>query len=315
MVDTPTPNYGLRNQELGSNIASWGDPNLNELFSALDQILGKIKDIAITGDYTITSTNYVTTADNKNRGWRFTGTLTALATITVPATHTSFIVVNDTTGGFSLTVKTSAGTGITVPAGRTAWLRCNATNVLNAFPTHMGTTFTPSLSGDAANVNYVQTAIATASLPATAGTQLISGSDITAGYTSQKFTVSLGSLTTTQVSGLTSLALSIENPGANEKLKLTPGEGYVSGYLPGGVQSSTFIPVVGTAYNCDFSSASWTVNLSGMTTPQLEQRIKISCFGNNPAFLLGTVNGLSNLYLDAGFSGELTYTGASWGWN
>lgn len=101
--------------------------------------------------------------------------------------------------------------------------------------------------------------------------------------------------TTTQVDGLTTTE--------------------VGGFLPGGPKSATFIPVVGTAYNCDFSSASWTVNLSGMTTPQLEQRIKLNCFGNNPPFLLGTVNGLANLYLDAGFSGELTYTGASWGWN
>jgi hypothetical protein len=209
MVDTPTTNYGLRTQELGSNIATWGDPNLNEVENCIDQILGKVKDIAITGDYTITSTNYVTTADNKNRGWRFTGTLTALATITVPATHTSFVVVNDTTGGFSLTVKTSSGTGITVPNGRTAWLRCNATNVLNAFPTHMGTTFVPSLSGDAANVSFVETAIATASLPATAGTVLVSGGDTTAGYLGQKLAVA------------GDLALSIQNPAGDENSLIT----------------------------------------------------------------------------------------------
>jgi len=209
MVDTPTTNYGLRTQELGSNIATWGDPNLNEVENCIDQILGKIKDIAITGDYTITSTNYVTTADNKNRGWRFTGTLTALATITVPATHTSFVVVNDTTGGFSLTVKTSAGTGITVPNGRTAWLRCNATNVLNAFPTHMGTTFVPSLSGDAANVSFVETAIATASLPATAGTVLVSGVDTTAGYISSKLVA--GTDITLTASGAGNETLTIAN--------------------------------------------------------------------------------------------------------
>lgn len=209
MVDTPTTNYGLRTQELGSNIATWGDPNLNEVENCIDQILGKIKDIAITGDYTITSTNYVTTADNKNRGWRFTGTLTALATITVPATYTSFVVVNDTTGGFSLTVKTSAGTGITVPNGRTAWLRCNATNVLNAFPTHMGTTFVPSLSGDPANVSFVETAIANASLPASAGTVLVSGGDTTAGYLGAKIAVA------------GDLALSIQNPAGDEDALIT----------------------------------------------------------------------------------------------
>lgn len=214
MVDTPTSNYGLRTQELGSNIATWGDPNLNEVENCIDQILGKIKDIAITGDYTITSTNYVTTADNKNRGWRFTGTLTANVNIIVPSTFTSFIVVNDTTGGFSLTVKTSAGTGVTVPNGRTAWLRCNSVNVLNAFPTHMGTTFTPTLDGDPANVLYVDTAIATAGLPATAGTWLVSGGDTTAGYGEQKLAASSA--------GAVSITWAKDNPGANETLRPVP---------------------------------------------------------------------------------------------
>jgi hypothetical protein len=209
MTDTPTPSYGLRQQELGTNVAQWGDPYLNQTIECADQILGKVKDIAITGDYTPTTTNYVTTADNKNAGWRFTGTLTAQATITVAATFTRFIVVNDTTGGFGLYVKTSAGTGVVVPAGRTAWLRCNSVNVLNAFPTHMGTTFTPSLNGDAANVAYVQTAIATASLPATAGTILNSGSDTTAGYLSQKIAVA------------GSLSLTTLNPGGNEQAQIS----------------------------------------------------------------------------------------------
>lgn len=315
MVDTPTTNYGLRTQELGSNIATWGDPNLNEVENCIDQILGKIKDIAITGDYTITSTNYVTTADNKNRGWRFTGTLTANATITVPSTYTSFVVVNDTTGGFSLVVKTSAGTGVTVPNARTAWLRCNSVNVLNAFPTHMGTDITPTNNGDAANVLYVDTAIATASLPATAGTVLNSGADTTAGYHATKHTVAFSSATTTQLSGLLSVSYSTQNPGGDEKHLMTVAPGYVGGFLPGGIQTSQFTPVVGREYTCNFTSSSWTVNLSGMTTPQLEQKIKLNCYGNYPAFLLGTVNGQTNLVLDAGFSGELTYTGASWGWN
>jgi hypothetical protein len=268
MVDTPTTNYGLRTQELGSNIATWGDPNLNEVENCIDQILGKIKDIAITGDYTITSTNYVTTADNKNRGWRFTGTLTALATITVPATHTSFVVVNDTTGGFSLTVKTSAGTGITVPNGRTAWLRCNATNVLNAFPTHMGTTFVPSLAGDPANVSFVETAIANATLPAAAGTVLVSGGDTTAGYLASKLTVGFSTATTTQLAGLLSAQIEIENAGSDEKARILMTPGYVAGYLDGGRQDTAFTASAGYAYSvvsgCTFYLPSAPTNMAKM---------------------------------------------------
>ncbi len=52
-----------------------------------------------------------------------------------------------------------------------------------------------------------------------------------------------------------------------------------------------------------------------MTTPQVGHSIYLNCFGNYQPFLLGTVNGGTNLDLDAGFSGKLTYSSASWGWN
>lgn len=212
MVDTPTSEYGLRQQALGENVNTWGDDKLNQVIRGIAQIIGKTKDIAITGDYTITSTDYVTTADNKNAGWRFTGTLTANAIITVPASSARFFAINDTTGGYSLTIKTSAGTGISVPNGRTAMLRCNGVNVLNNFPTHMGTDFTPVLVGDVANVNYVITAIAAAS-GLTAPFILVDGSDTTPGYLIQKVNVA--------ASGDIAAAWGVENPGADENALLS----------------------------------------------------------------------------------------------
>lgn len=307
MVDAPTTNYGLRTQELGSNIATWGDPNLNEVENCIDQILGKIKDIAITGDYTITSTNYVTTADNKNRGWRFTGTLTANATVTVPATYTSFVAVNDTTGGFSLTVKTSAGTGVTVPNGRTASLRCNSVSVLNAFPTHMGTTFTPSLAGDAASVSYVQTAIATASLPATAGTWLVSGGDTTAGYGNTKINAT--------GSGAASVSQSIGNPGGNETVDIAVSVASLA-LSDGGTLTGASAVASNTKYLCDLTSASYAV--TGPAAPNAGDVILLTKFG---VFTLTfNLNGLKfkGLTSNPVSSGEgqsmLRYTGASRGW-
>lgn len=208
MVDTPTTEYGLRQQALGENVDTWGDDKLNEVIRDIAQILGRVKDIAITGDYTITSTDYVDTADNKNRGWRFTGTLTAQSTITVPASRALNFVDNATTGGFGLHVKTTSGTGIVVPAGRIALLYCNGSNVLNYFPTHMGTDFTPSLLGDVPNVNYVMTAIAAAS-GLTAPFILVDGSDTTEGYLIQKLAVA------------GDLALTVQNPGGDEDALIT----------------------------------------------------------------------------------------------
>jgi hypothetical protein len=52
--------------------------------------------------------------------------------IICPAVTKLYVVRNNVSGGFSVTLKTSAGTGITVPNGTTMFLRCDGTNVVDA---------------------------------------------------------------------------------------------------------------------------------------------------------------------------------------
>jgi hypothetical protein len=59
--------------------------------------------------------------------------LTNTRELVVPTIEKQYIVQNNTTGGQSITVKTSAGTGITVPNGRKAHLYVNGTNVIQMF--------------------------------------------------------------------------------------------------------------------------------------------------------------------------------------
>jgi hypothetical protein len=49
-----------------------------------------------------------------------------------PAVSKMYVFRNDTTGGFALTLKTSGGTGISVPAGQYKLLYCDGTNVVEA---------------------------------------------------------------------------------------------------------------------------------------------------------------------------------------
>lgn len=63
---------------------------------------------------------------------KFTGLLTANINVIVPATTTIWYVDNSTTGAFSLTVKTSAGTGISTTSGTHYVLYGDGTNVTNA---------------------------------------------------------------------------------------------------------------------------------------------------------------------------------------
>ena len=83
-------------------------------------------DVSGTGNYTLTG-------NELNRiAYSFTGTLTGNRSIIVPATVQQYWVNNATTGAYTLTVKTAAGSGVNVTAGSRSILYCDGTNVVNA---------------------------------------------------------------------------------------------------------------------------------------------------------------------------------------
>lgn len=74
-----------------------------------------------------------TSAQAQNIIQQYTGTITGNINVIVPATVQLYFVNNATSGPFTLTVKTAAGSGIVVPQGSNAILYCDGTNVVNAF--------------------------------------------------------------------------------------------------------------------------------------------------------------------------------------
>lgn len=72
----------------------------------------------------------LTTAQSYAIILQVSGTLTANVNIIVPTTTAQYTVYNGTTGAFTLTFKTSAGTGITVATGKRAIVYCDGTNVV-----------------------------------------------------------------------------------------------------------------------------------------------------------------------------------------
>jgi hypothetical protein len=93
-----------------------------------------------TANYTLTSVNG--TADEARKMFlNITGTLTADRNVVCPTVSKLYFITNSTTGGFSITLKTTAGTGILVPNGRSVTLYCNATDVVNALSAPAGGTF------------------------------------------------------------------------------------------------------------------------------------------------------------------------------
>lgn len=87
----------------------------------------------ISIDLTGETSPYTLSGAELNRiAYQFSGTLTANMVIIVPATVQQYWVDNSTSGAYTLTVKTLAGTGVAVVQGSRQILYCDGTDVLAA---------------------------------------------------------------------------------------------------------------------------------------------------------------------------------------
>jgi len=102
----------------GSTISSYTDHRMPHVTKA-----GRLVKAMADANQTLTS------AESMNQILEFTGALTALRDVTVPAAAQQWTVFANVTGGFGVRVKTS-GTGITVADGKRAILYSDGTNVV-----------------------------------------------------------------------------------------------------------------------------------------------------------------------------------------
>ena len=120
-------------------------------------------DVSGTGNYTLS------TFELDRIAYNLFGTLTGNRNIIVPATIQQYWITNATTGAFTLTVKTSAGTGIAVAQGEAEILYCNGTDVVQGqtgagiatpIPIADGGTGATTASGARINLGGTSTGIA-----------------------------------------------------------------------------------------------------------------------------------------------------------
>lgn len=312
MTDSPSSILLTREQSTGSNTNLWGG-YLVTTQRQTEQAMKGYQTLAVTGDATITWTNYTTGNTGQCAFLKLTGTLTSAATLTFPAYMNDLVVWN--AAGAAVTIKCSGGTGVAIPNNRKTRIFCDASDYYSSVPSWNTDTLTLTNGGDLVNYTTLQTALSTLVAGSVTGLVLNSAADTTAGYLASKTTVTLSTATTTQLAGLTSVQLGTVNGGANEQLNFTVGAGYVGGFLNGGEKTTGFIPTQGTAYDVNCISNIVTVSLSGMTSVQLGQEIKLNKFGSFGMLLAGTVNGLTNLTVSTNSNEEYRYSGSTWGWN
>jgi len=169
MANTYSSSLRLIIQQDGTNQGTWGGYTNTNIATLLEQAVAGIGNITVSGssNYTLTSTNGASD-EARNAVLNITGTLTAAINVICPTASKTYIVKNGTTGGYAITLKTSAGTGISVPNGSTMLLYCDGINVVEGVTKINGTaTNATNLTGGlAGSIPYQTSAGVTSQLAA-----------------------------------------------------------------------------------------------------------------------------------------------------
>ena len=135
MASTFSTNLRLELIGTGDQSGTWGSTTNTNLGTLLEQAISGVAAVSMTSDadYTLTTANGATDqARQAVLSVTSTVSLTATRNVIVPTVNKTYIVKNGTTGGQSIVVKTSAGTGITVTNGSTTAVYCDGTNIVSA---------------------------------------------------------------------------------------------------------------------------------------------------------------------------------------
>lgn len=112
---------------------TWGNLINTGLTALVDDAIAGIATVSHpdTASYTLTANN-AASDEARCAVLKITGALTAARNVVCPTQPKLYIVHNATTGGFAITLKTAAGTGVVIPHAASMQVRCDGTDVFEA---------------------------------------------------------------------------------------------------------------------------------------------------------------------------------------
>ena len=132
MPSSFTPSLRLTLPVTGENPGTWGDLVNNGITSLVDSSVAGYAAVTMTdANYTLTTANGAADESRKMM-LNISGTLSGARNVICPTASKLYFVKNATTGGFAITLKTAAGSGVSIPNGRSMVLMCNGTDVIDA---------------------------------------------------------------------------------------------------------------------------------------------------------------------------------------
>jgi hypothetical protein len=184
-MSTYSTNLKIEEIGTGEQAGTWGTTTNDNFVNVFEEaIVGRVTVSFSNADVTLTATNSVASQSFRNVYLNCTGTNAASRNLIVPTINKNYVVQNNTTGGFDIVVKTTAGTGITVPNGRTCTVYADGTNVIQAFD------YLPTLNVPTLNITTLDaTNIEVTNIKAKDGTASATIADSTGIFTHSTATV------------------------------------------------------------------------------------------------------------------------------
>jgi hypothetical protein len=168
MSSTYSTSLRIQLIDTGTEDEAWGQPTNNNIGTIIEQAITGVNSISLTNLTSLTLSAANAAVDqSRNAVLVFTGAPTANCNVVAPSVSKVYVVSNETTGGFIVNMKTSAGDPLPIAAGSRQLVFCN------------GTAFTSVVNPNAIQGNLNVSGGATIGGNVTSGTTITIRKDVT----------------------------------------------------------------------------------------------------------------------------------------
>ena len=129
MTSTYTTRVRLEKQGSGENPNSWGTILNQNVINLVDEAVAGYTVVSVSGTPLTLTTNDGTSDQSRSASLEFAGTLTANVTITIPSVSKTYFVHENTSGSFAVILKTTSGSGLTLPQSKNTFIACDGTSI------------------------------------------------------------------------------------------------------------------------------------------------------------------------------------------
>jgi microcystin-dependent protein len=132
MASTFSPSLKLELIGNGDQSGVWGTTTNNNLGTLLEQAITGVQTITMSNaNYTLSSYNGISD-EARNAVLVVNGTNSAVRQIVCPLVEKLYVISNQTSGGFAITIGGATGTTVTIPNAITAQVYCDGTNFFSS---------------------------------------------------------------------------------------------------------------------------------------------------------------------------------------